>query len=151
MWFSVTMSADKYYTAVFLKVLYADADGAMKKHFHRIESTKLAHYFLADQAPRTYQDPVWRKLRDMCKARCNKAVFHRYKYVGDPKAENFYTTHVVDALDAMSVGKNPDVLQVHEIRAKMYPWSDLCDADTIQKDAKNDLEEVSMDEIPVAV
>ena len=59
--------------------------------------------------------------------------------------------HVLDALEAMSVGKNPDVLQVHEIRAKMYPWSDLCDADTIQKDAKNDLEEVSMDEIPVVV
>lgn len=154
------MSADKYYTAVFLKVVYADSSGAVKKHFHRIESTKLAHYFLADQAPRTYQDPVWRKLRDRCKTRCDKVIMQNYKFVGDPSTEQFYLKHILEAPNAISADHEDS--HVYEIRAKMYPWSDVCDADTLKKDdlevvytkdtnSKNDLlEEVNMDEIPVS-
>lgn len=152
---NVTMSADKYYTAVYLKVIYADAKGVIKKHYHRIENTKLTHYFLAEQVPRTYQDPVWRKLRDICKARCNKVVFRNYKFVGDPSTENFYLRHLIDALKGISVNKENDTTNVYEIRAKMYPWSDLCDLDTLAKDEMNaaeaELEEIAVEEIPIAI
>ncbi len=146
------MSADKYYTAVYLKVIYANAEGVTKKYFHRIESTKLSHYFLADQVPKTYQDPVWRRLRNQCKERCNKLIFRNFKFVGDPSTENFYLRHIVDAVKALTQPTIGEVSHVHEIWAKMYPWSDLCDDDTVQKDhAVYMVVEVGADEIPTAV
>jgi hypothetical protein len=142
------MSSDKYYTAVYLRVLYEGPDGLTKKHFHRIEATKLTHFFVS-HAPSTYQDPVWRKIRNACKERCNKVIVRNNAFVGHPSIKPFYMRHIEEVLQAIST--DDEDVQVYEIKAKMYPWSDKCDEDMIQKDldSANQVLEIHIEDIPV--
>ena len=142
-----------YYTAVYLKIRYQDTCGGNPQtHYHRIEATKLLHYFAPGLVPTSYDHPVWNMLKQKCKKRCNKLVFRNCEFVGEPSTEKFYMRHIVDALQQLAALKQ--VERVEEVWAKMYPWSDECDQDTIRcekscLEQELGLEEVSFAEIPL--
>ena len=110
--------------SIFLVLYYRTLDAdAVQKAYYRIDDSTLSGLFQEGEVS-SYDDPIWKSLAGQCARDFNRTIFENKSWKSDVSNKEFYEPRVAAACSA----KDLEFSQLVRVKAKMYPWSEACDA-----------------------
>jgi hypothetical protein len=108
--------------SIFL-VLYYRPNDTILKYYYRIDDSTLSGFF-QEEGVADYDHPIWKILANQCSADFNQTIYKDAVWISSTSNREFYEKYIAAACSANGIDMNGLV----RIKAKLYPWSSVCDA-----------------------
>lgn len=110
--------------SIFLVLYYRDVGyDTPRKTYYRVDESTLSGFFQEGNVS-SYDDPLWNSLAKQCSCDFNRVIFDNGSWKSEVSNKEFYESRV----EAACHEKNLDFSQLVRVKAKLYPWSEACDA-----------------------